>query len=71
MVRAYVGADTILIAQESRANDRAHHLVLIQQMWRELQATRKDPVQYDNLAERIRKEADLVRRLDSPPKPEP
>jgi hypothetical protein len=40
-------------------------------MWRELQATRKDPVQYDNLAERIRKEADLVRRLDSPPKPEP
>jgi hypothetical protein len=71
MVRAHVGTDTFPIAHDPRANDGAHHLVLIQQMWRELQATRKDPAKYDDLAQRIRKEADLVRRLDSPRKSEP
>nr|AHN97841.1 hypothetical protein [uncultured bacterium lac121] len=31
---------------------------LIQRLWTELQAARKDPVKYQALAERIRREAD-------------
>lgn len=46
----------------------SHHLVLIQQMWRELQAARKDPLKYEGLVDRIRKEADLVRQRDYPRK---
>jgi len=41
------------------AVDSAHqHLARIQRLWIELQAARKDPVKYEALAERIRREAD-------------
>ena len=43
----------------SPAVDDAHQcLARIQRLWIELQAARKDPVKYQALAERIRREAD-------------
>jgi len=60
--------DTFTIAPNVPLNG-AQGLVLIQQMWRELQAAVKDPEKSKSLEERIRKEADLFRQRGNPPKP--
>jgi hypothetical protein len=39
-------------------DDGRQRLTLIQHLWTELQAARKDPVKYQALVERIRREAD-------------
>jgi hypothetical protein len=52
----------------SLPDDSAQRLALVQQLWRELQAARKDPVKYRSLSERIRRESLLLRSY--PPKPE-
>jgi hypothetical protein len=40
-------------------------------LWTELQAARKDPVKYQALAERIRREADAFRQMFRPSDPKP
>jgi hypothetical protein len=50
---------------DSRAsdNDERQHLALIQRLWNELQASRKDPLKYTALADRIRREVDAFRQI--------
>ena len=38
--------------------DGRQRLILIQRLWTELQASRKDPVKYEALVDRIRREAE-------------
>ena len=45
--------------------------MLIQRLWIELQAARKDPVKYEALAERIRREADAFLQTLHAHKPKP
>ena len=40
------------------SDDGRQRLILIQRLWTELQASRKDPVKYEALVDRIRREAD-------------
>ena len=47
-------------------NDEREHLALIQRLWNELQASRKDPVKYAALADRIRREVDAFRQIERP-----
>jgi len=47
------------------ANDP--RLILLQQLWRELHAARKDPLKYRGLTERIRRESDLLWQERDPP----
>jgi len=42
--------------------DPSQHLILVQQLWRELQATVRDPQKSNELERRIRRQADLYLR---------
>lgn len=46
------------VATSPAVNNAHEHLARIQRLWIELQAARKDPVKYNALVERIRREAD-------------
>ncbi len=49
------------MSQNPSANDDSRaRLMLVRQLWRELQASRKDPVKCRGLTERIRRESELV-----------
>jgi hypothetical protein len=52
-----ISAHTPRLANSPALDDR-QRLTLIQRLWIELQASRKDRVKYEALAERIRREAD-------------
>jgi len=53
--------------QTPSANDNSHpRLILVRQLWRELQASRNDPAKYRGLSERIRRESDRLRQGDDP-----
>ena len=47
-------------------SDSGQCLTQIQRLWAELQASRKDPVKYEALVERIRREADAFRQRPGP-----
>jgi hypothetical protein len=53
-----ISAHTPRLANSPALDDGRQRLTLIQRLWIELQASRKDPVKYEALAERIRREAD-------------
>jgi len=55
-------ADTAALAHSPAAGEDRHRLARIQCLWVELQAARKDPVRYEAIAERIRREADSFRK---------
>ena len=44
------------------------HLARIRCLWVELQAARKDPVKYEAIAARLRREADAFRRMPARPR---
>lgn len=47
--------------QNPSANDDSRaRLMLVRQLWRELQATRNDPIKYRGLSERIRRESERL-----------
>ena len=46
------------LVDRSASDDGGDRLTLIQRLWTELQASRKDPVKYQALVDRIRREAD-------------
>jgi hypothetical protein len=46
------------VADKPVLDERRQRLILIQRLWIHLQASRKDPVKYQALVERIRQEAD-------------
>jgi hypothetical protein len=46
------------LADRPAPDDGRQRLILIQRLWTELQASRKDPAKYQVLVERIRSEAD-------------
>jgi hypothetical protein len=47
-------------------DDGRERLTLIQRLWSELQAARKDPAKYEALVERIRREADAFLHARDP-----
>ena len=55
------------LARRPAVEDR-HRLARIQCLWVELQAARKDPVKYEAIAERIRREADAFRQMPFRPR---
>ena len=61
-------ADTAALAHSPAAGEDRHRLARIQCLWVELQAARKDPVKYEAIAERIRREADTFRKLPIRPR---
>jgi len=50
--------------------DPAQRLILVQQLWRELQATVRDPQKSNDLERRIRREADLFLQRGYSARPE-
>jgi hypothetical protein len=58
------------MAHDPSPDDGRQHVALIQQMWLELQAARRDPMHHKNLAERIRQERDRLRHEEYPDTPE-
>ena len=48
------------------ASDNRQRLALIHRLWKELQATRKNPEKYESLVEQIRREADAFRQARDP-----
>jgi hypothetical protein len=49
-------------------DDGHQRLALIQHLWDELQAARKDRAKYEAIAERIRREADAFRQMPAQPR---
>ncbi len=56
------------LARPRAVEEDRHRLARIQCLWVELQAARKDPVKYEAVAERIRREADAFRRMPARPR---
>ena len=56
-------AHTDALAYRPAVEEDREWLARIQCLWVELQAARKDPVKYEAIAERLRREADAFRQM--------
>ncbi len=61
-------ANTAALARSPLSEKTVIALARIQCLWVELQAARKDPVRYEAIAERIRREADSFRKTPVRPR---